>query len=158
MRVLHRKTNEQHEAVIELVKDEDWEIIDKSGQFEFNWRAEKNYLVQKIRLKLEDEILGLISIEDIPKELRLHIRLIESNKLNKGRDKEYDYVAGCLIAHTCKVSFEKEYDGFVSLKPKTELVELYKNKYGFREMGQFLYTELSNSETLIKKYLGHEEI
>jgi len=31
MKVLHRKTNEQHEAVIELVKDEDWEIIDKSG-------------------------------------------------------------------------------------------------------------------------------
>ena len=78
MKVLHRKTNEQHEAVIELVKDEDWEIIDKSGQFEFNWRVEKNYLVQKIRLKLEDEILGLISIEDIPNELRLHIRLIES--------------------------------------------------------------------------------
>lgn len=157
MKILHKKSNELHEAVIELVKDEDWEIIDRSGQFEFIWRREKKYLVHKIRLQLEEEILGLISIEDIPKEYRIHIRLIESGNRNKGKKKEYDFVAGCLIAHSCEIAFEKDYDGFVSLKPKTEIEGLYKNKYGFRQMGQLLYTELSNSEALIKKYINDEK-
>ena len=154
MKILHKETDELHEAVIELVEDEDWEIINKSGEFEFNWRKEKGYLVHKIRLELEEEILGLISVEEIPKEYRLHIRLVENSNSNKGKGKKYDYVAGCLIAHTCEIAFEKEYDGFVSLKPKTEIEGLYKNKYGFKEMGQFLYTELNNSETLIKKIFG----
>jgi hypothetical protein len=117
------------------------------------WRKEKKYLVHKIRLKLEDEILGLIALEDIPKEYRIHIRLIENSNKNKGNKKEYDFVAGCLIARSCEIAFEKNYDGFVSLKPKSEIRGLYKNKYGFQNMGNLLYTELSNSEELIKKYL-----
>lgn len=153
MRILYKKSNSLHEAVIELVQNEDWEIIEASGQFEFNWRKEKEYLVHKIRLKLEDEILGLIALEDIPKEYRIHIRLIENSNKNKGTDKEYDFVAGCLIARSCEIAFEKKYDGFVSLKPKSELRELYKNKYGFQSMGNLLYTELSNSEKLIRKYV-----
>ncbi len=156
MKVLHKKTNEFHEAVIELVKDEDWEIIEKSGEFVFNWRKEKDYIVHKIRLQIEDKILGLISVEAIPKEYRLHIHLIESSNLNKGRAKVYDNIAGCLIAHTCEIAFEKNYDGFVSLKPKSEIINLYKDKYGFAEMGQFLFTELENSERLIEKYLRDE--
>ncbi len=121
MKVLHKKTGEYYEAIIELVKDEDWEIIDKSGQFDFNWRKEKAYLVHKIRLELEEEILGIVSVENIEKEFRLHIRLIENSKANRGKGKKFDHVAGCLIAHTCELAFEKEYDGFVSLKPKTKV-------------------------------------
>lgn len=156
MKILHKKTNEFHKAVIELVKNEDWELIEQSGDFVFNWRKEKDFIVHKIRLQLEDKILGLISLEDIPKEYRLHIHLIESSNANKGQEKIYDNIAGCLIAHTCEIAFEKNYDGFVSLKPKTEIVKLYKDKYGFVEMGQFLYTELENAEFLIKKYLSNE--
>ncbi len=33
MKILHKETNELHEAVIELVKDEDWEIIEKWDSF-----------------------------------------------------------------------------------------------------------------------------
>ncbi len=156
MNVLHKKSGVFHEAIIELVEDEDWLLIDKFEQFSFDWNKEKEYLAYKISLILEEKILGLISVEEIPKELRLHIRLIESSKSNRGISKEYDYVAGCLIAHICEISFDKGVDGFVSLEPKTELIELYQNKYGFKGMGQFLYTELSNSERLIKKYLGDE--
>ena len=158
MKLLHRKTGDLHEAIIELVQDEDWEIIDKSGQFQFKWKKDKKRIVHKIRLKLESEILGLISIEDIPKEYRIHIHLIENSDSNKGRNKKYDYTAGCLIAHTCELAFEKKYGGFVSLEPKTELIALYEKKYGFREMGNYLYTELSNSEELIKKYLGNDRL
>lgn len=154
MKVLHKKDEILHEAVVELVQNEDWEIIDKSGQFEFNWKEEKQYLVHKIRLNIENEILGLIALENIPKEYRIHIRLIENSNKNKGTNKEYDFVAGCLIARSCQIAFEKEYDGFVSLKPKSALRGFYQRKYGFQNMGNLLYTELSNSEALIKKYLN----
>ncbi len=158
MKVLHHKTGNLHEAVIELVEDEDWEIIEQSNDFIFNWKKEKNRIVHKIRLKIEAKILGLISIEDIPREYRIHIHLIENSNSNKGKNKEHDYIAGCLLAHTCELAFDKEYDGFVSLEPKTKLIPLYKEKYGFREMGKYLYTELSNSEELIKKYLENERL
>jgi len=152
MKVLHKTTNKLHEAVIEPIQTKDWKIIDNSKEFEFKWKKEKKYLTFKIRLKQENRILGLIAIEDIPNEYRLHIRLIENSNPNKGKNKEYDYVAGCLIAYTCELAFEKNYDGFVSLKPKSEIIELYTSKYGLKPMGHYLFTELNNSETLIKKY------
>lgn len=155
MKLLHRKSGEFHEAIIELVQEEDWEIIEKDKTFKFNWKKEKKYLVHKITLKLEKEVLGLVSIEDVPKELRLFIRLIEVSKKHRGRKKVYDHVAGSLIAFTCNLAFQKDYNGFVSLIPKTELVNHYKSKYGFKEFGSHLYLELEKSENLIKKYLGN---
>ncbi len=153
MKIVHKKTGKLVEAVIELVEEEDWKIIANDKRFGFKWIKEKKQIVHKIRLSVEKRILGLLSIEDIPKELRLHIRLIEVNSNDIGRQKEYENIAGCLIAFTCKQSFKKNYDGFVSLYWKTELKRLYTEKYGFEELGMNLYTELSNSEELIKKYL-----
>ncbi len=153
MKLLHQKTGELHEAIIELVEDEDWEVIQNSKAFGFNWIKEKNQIVHKIRLALENEILGLISIEDIPKELRIHVRLIEVNENDRGKNKRYDYVAGCLFAFTCKMAFKKNYEGYVSLYSKTDLIEYYKEKYGFEQFGRNLYIELKSSEQLITKYL-----
>ncbi len=42
-----------------------------------------------------------MSVEDIPVELRIEIRLIEVSKENIGHEKEYDRIAGCLIAFAC---------------------------------------------------------
>ncbi len=156
MRVLNKKFNQLEETYIELVEEKDWEPIKKSSEFEFNWIVEKAFSVYKICLRNGDKILGLISFENLPKEARLHIRLIENVNSSKGRNKEYDFIAGCLIAYTCQKAFEKQYDGFVPLRPKTELADLYKSKYGFMEMEQYLFTELANSEMLIQKYLSDE--
>jgi len=157
MKLRHRETGESHEAIIDLLLEEDWKVIEKSDSFSFNWKQEKKRTVNKIRLKNESEIQGLVSYEDIPKEFRIHLHLIENSQQNKGKLKKYDFIAGCLIARTCEIAFEKNYNGFVSLEPKTELVFLYKNKYGFEEMGNYLFTELSNSERLIKEYLTYEK-
>ncbi|MEM1327314.1 MAG: hypothetical protein AAGI23_15230 [Bacteroidota bacterium] len=157
MKILHRESGDLHEAHISLIEDEDWEIIKQSDQFKFKWIQEKERVVYKIQLTVEDDILGLISTEDIPREYRIHIHLVENSDANKGKNKTYDFIAGALIAYTCQLAFDKDYDGFVSLEPKTALISLYKEKYGFQEMGNFLYTQLENSEALIKKYLSDEE-
>ena len=153
MKILHKKTGELYEAVIELVEEDDWKVIEDHKNFDFMWTKEKNQIVHKIRLEIEEEILGLISIEDIPKELRIHVRLIEVNSKDRGKNKRYDYIAGCLFAFTCKMAFKKGYDGYVSLYPKTELIEYYRNKYGFEEFGKNMFIELSKSEELVTKYL-----
>jgi hypothetical protein len=154
MKVIHKESGELLEAVIDTVEEKDWAIILDNDAFQFDWNYEKDQIVYKIRLESEEEILGLISVEDIPKEFRIHIRLIEVNTKDVGRRKRYDYVAGCLFAFVCEKSFQIDYEGYVSLQPKTELIEHYISKYGFQQFGKNLFVELADSERLINKYLG----
>lgn len=86
----------------------------------------------------KDKILGLLSLKDIQSELRIHINLIEISANNIGRGKKYDRIAGCLIAYTCQLSFDKSYDGFVSLVPKSRLINHYCKHYGFEQFGRQL--------------------
>ncbi|MEL7123747.1 MAG: hypothetical protein AAFO07_30180 [Bacteroidota bacterium] len=154
MKLLHKKSGLLQEAIVELVEDEDWKVIEKNDNFNFNWIKERKHIVHKIRLKIEDEILGLISIEDIPKELRIHVRLIEVNYKDRGQVKRYDYIAGCLFGFICRMAFRKGYEGYVSLFPKTELIKYYKGQYGFQQFGKNMFIELSKSEELVNKYLN----
>jgi len=55
--------------------------------------------------------------------------------------KKVDRVAGCLLAFAIQLAFEKGYLGFTSLVPKTELIRLYVNKYGFSQFGRQLAIE-----------------
>lgn len=74
----------------------------------------------------------------MPDEFRVQVNLIENSSDNKGRDKEIDRIAGCLLAFAVQVAFENGYAGFTSLVPKTELIELYVSKYGFKRYGRQL--------------------
>ncbi len=145
------------EGVICLVSEEDYPKIKKIDQFEFDWAREKKNFVFKIHKKNEDEILGLISLIDITRELRIEIHLLEISKNNIGKNKEIDRLAGCLIAYACRIAYQKDYGGFVSLVSKTKIIKLYKEKYGFKEMGTHLFTELHNSNFLINEYLNDEK-
>jgi hypothetical protein len=73
--------------------------------------------------------------------------------INKGRTKEIDYIAGCLLAFACELAFERGYFGFVSLQPKTQLIDLYQNRYGFPQYGRLLAVEQASAKQLIDKYL-----
>ena len=153
MKILETASGKYWKAVIAPVEPEDWVLIRQSGKFSFEWEHEKGSAVYTFRLISDKEILGLLSLEDIPVELRIHIRLLEVNQADRGKDRRYANIAGCLIAFACQMAFEKNYDGFVSLFPKSELVEWYKTRYGLNSMGRRLYTELENSDRLIQKYL-----
>lgn len=104
-------------------------------------------------MKEEEEIVGLISIIDIPEELRLHIHLLEISGENIGRSKKIERIAGCLIAYARRISFSKGYGGFVSLIPKTRLINYYQEKYGFPQFGRQLAVLGETSKNLIQKYL-----
>jgi len=153
MKLFNVLSQEEFEAeVIEVEKKELKDIV-KSKNFQFDWNKERN--VFKIVNSQEEnaEALGLISIIDIPDELRIHINLIENSDDNKGKNKKVDRVAGVLLAFAIRIAFEKGYLGFTSLIPKTELISLYVEKYGFSQYGRQLAIERKDAIALIQKYL-----
>lgn len=77
---------------------------------------------------------------------------------NFGKNKKYDFVAGCLISFACLESFEKgqnNYKGFLSFESKTELIPYYAKKYGaMLALGQRMFIDPEAGKVLIKKYLN----
>jgi hypothetical protein len=72
---------------------------------------------------------------------------------NKGRFKQYDRIVGCLIAYACRLSVSRYLeDACVSLIPKTELINHYKQKYHMTYGGWQLYLEFGALNKLIKEY------
>jgi hypothetical protein len=74
-----------------------------------------------------------MSISDYIDHFYLH--LIESSPLNLGKTKNYEGVPGNLFAYTCKTSWEKGYQGFVSFTSKTNLIEHYEKTLGATHIG-----------------------
>lgn len=156
MNLLYRKTGVEFAAEILEIEERDYSTIKKSQQFEFDWVEEKRNNVFKIVKKNSVEnqkILGLISLIDFEDEMRIHINLIENSKENKGKNKAVERVAGCLLAFAAQQAFEKGYHGFTSLVPKTKLIALYMEKYGFEQYGRQLAVEGQSAIKLIAKYL-----
>lgn len=155
MKLLHIDTNQEFDAEIVAIEESDYLKLRKDRQFEFDWSKEKSNQVFKIIAKDQEnsDILGLISLIDIPEELRIHLSLVEISKMNVGKSKRIDRIAGCLIAFATQFSFEKGYLGFTSLVPKTLLIELYVEKYGFSQYGRQLAIEGKAAIKLIQKYL-----
>lgn len=154
MKLTYRETNQPVEGEILKVEERDYREIKKSGQFEFDWSEEKDYQVFKLINAHSEEILGLVSIIDYPEELRIHINLIENSINNQGEKKNIEGVAGCLLSWAIKISFEKGYEGFTSLVPKTRLINHYVNYYGFSQFGRQLAIERREAFDLRQKYLG----
>jgi len=157
-------TEENHEAVIEPITAKDFKIVKKSkDRFAFDWSMYKDQEVYKLRLKTSDLILGLICLIDHtdPETNAIEIELLEVSAENTRSTKKWDRIGGCLIAYACRESFKRGYGGHVFLTPKSYLLEVYPQKYGFiyvpmkslaRPLG-FMVAFDEISRKLIKKYL-----
>lgn len=157
MPLRNKLSDEIVESIIEVIVELDYKKIKSSTEFEFDWQLERKNEVYKIYLlDSKKEILGLMSIIDTPEEYRIHLNLIEVSRSNRGKSKKIDNIAGALIAFACEIAFKRGYFGFVSLQPKTELINLYQDKYGFCQYGRLLGVEQEASKFLINKYLNNE--
>jgi transposase-like protein len=149
-------TNTSYEGIIKRV--EDAEVLKGHKDFTFEWHKETGSEIYKLTIRGKKEILGLLSIRDIREEFRVHINLIESSIKHRGKKNGLRNIPGCLIGHACQIAFRKGYGGFVSLTPKTYLIDYYQNNYGFIQVGRQLATFGENSKSLMAKYLDDEEI
>lgn len=118
-------------ANIESVETIDLIRIQDDYEFAFDWNLESKKKMFKLSLVENGKILGLVSIPDIPEEFRIEISVLEVAFSQKGRKKAIDRIAGCLIAYCCWLAFENGYLGFVSLIPKTDLMNIIRKNMDF---------------------------
>lgn len=140
-------------AVISLVEPADFTCLTRTRYF-FTWKSLKQKAtIYKLQIVDEEDILGVMALVDFPTEKRIEIKLIASSIENRGKNKKYDRIAGCLIAYACRLSIDKYLkDACVSLIPKTELLNHYKQKYCMIYGGWHLYLEGGALHKLIKEY------
>ena len=155
MYVIEVGNKKKLEVSIEALQKSDFKQISKHRHF-FDWEEESTYDVFKLVLKGQNDILGLMSTQRIDKESRIHIRLLAVSKENRGRKKQYDRIAGNLIAFAARQAILL-YSPLpcLSLRPKTELRDHYKRQYYMEDEGISSYV-FSQGMNLIKLSLSYE--
>lgn len=152
MKIIATSTGEQYLIEVIPLEITDYKAITK-GRYFFNWKSEKGKEVFKLRIIETNEILGLISIERIPEEWRIHIRLLTVSIENMGKHKKYERIVGNLLTHVAKIAvLEFGTLGCISLKPKSNIALHYMEKYDMRITGKTLSLEVPELLNLINRY------
>lgn len=152
MNIVELSTGKIFPIEILPLESADYRLLSKKKYF-FDWKEEKEQNIYKLVIKEDNDILGLISYEIIPKELRIHIRLLTVSKENKGRDKKFDKIAGNLICYVSKIAVREFAEmACISLKPKTSIYKHYMDKYKMNITGTTLSLEVPEILKLIKEY------
>lgn len=134
------------------LEDIDFKSIDKKRYF-FDWKTEKTYEIYKLKIINSNDILGIISLERIPEEWRIHIRLLTVSLENKGANKKFDNIAANLITHAAKIAVAEYAElACVSLKPKSNIAQHYIDKYNMNITGMTLSLEVPEILNLMKTY------
>jgi hypothetical protein len=122
--------------VLEIGKS-DLKNITKANGWKFDWKTELKETDRKVYkltiVENSDIVQGLASVSDYEDHFYLH--LVESAPFNLGKKKLYAGVPGNLFAFTCKLSWDKGYDGFVAFQSKTKLIEHYESSLGATHVG-----------------------
>jgi hypothetical protein len=91
-------------------------------------------------------IQGITSLEIKTDHVLMH--LIESAPFNIGKHKVYLGVPGNLVAHACRLSFQRGGEGYVSFVAKTKLIDHYSETLGAVHVGGHLM--VINREAALK--------
>ncbi len=152
MKVTEVATGQRLEVKIRLVGSTDLSKYNQNRYF-FDWSTECDFEVYGLSLSNSDDLLGFISIEYVPEEYRIHIRLLTVSIENKGKNKVFDHIAGNLIAFVAKLALLK-YGHFacVSLRPKSAIVKHYMTKFKMRVTGMSMSLEIPELTDLINEY------
>lgn len=150
MYIVHQLTGEKTKCEILKVEKKDFIFIKKN--FSFDWSLESHkHEVYKLKVLNNNFIHGLISVSS--EEEYLLLWLVELHEKNIGKSKEFDRIAGNLIAFAA-VKALREFDGYMKLVSKSELIEHYKVKYGFMRIGSSnqMISYPSNTKNLVHLY------
>jgi len=152
MNIVETSTGKCFPAAILPVESADFKSLGRKRYY-FDWNSERNQEVYKSCKAGSNDILGLISLERIPDEWRIHIRLLTVSWENKGKDKKYDRITGNLIAFAAKIAVREFGElACVSLRPKSRIAQHYIDKYNMNITGMTLSIEMPEILDLIRKY------
>ena len=148
-------TGDNFQTDVSMVDNNDLKLVTKENGWLFNWKTEfkqPDRDIYKLTIVGNPEIIqGLISI--IEREDHVYMHLIESAPFNLGRKKVYVGVPGNLVAFACRTAFHRGFDGYVSFKSKTQLIDHYQKTLGAINVGGHLMVINTESALiLIDKY------
>jgi hypothetical protein len=140
--------------VIRLLNS-DLKVITQKKGWNFDWKKELNDNTREVfKLAIVNNssvIQGLVSLSIERDHVYMH--LLENAPFNIGKHKLYEGVAGNLVAHACKLSFQQGFDGFVSFTAKTTLIQHYKKMLGAEMLsGNRMIIQTAASQLLVDKY------
>ncbi len=152
MKIIDTATGKEFSVEVLPVESDDFKMLRKDRYF-FDWKSERNHEVYKLQIIDSGDVLGIVSVERIPKEWRIHIRLLTVSRENKGNGKKFDKIAGNLITHIAKLAILQFGElACVSLKPKRQIAPHYIDKYKMSVTGVTLSIEIPEILDLIKLY------
>ena len=133
----------------------DLKQVTKKNGWNFDWKMElANNTKELFKLTIPNNpsiIQGLLSLTLETDHVYMH--LLENAPFNIGQNKLYDGVAGNLVAHACKVSFQQGFDGFVGFTAKTKLINHYEKTLGAYTLGGHrMIIPTKSAQILIDKY------
>ncbi len=153
--ILNTISGDSFPTDVHPINKSDFKIATKKNGWLFSWSAEHKFSdrqVYKLTIRNNPNVIqGLVSISDYNDHFYLH--LVESAPFNLGKNKLYEGVPGNLFAFTCKQSWDKGYQGFVSFTSKTNLIEHYSNSLNAVHIGgNKMVIFPKEALKLIKKY------
>ena len=153
--ILNTISGDSFPTDVHPISKSDLKIATMKNGWLFSWSAELKFSDRQVyKLTIRDNpniIQGLVSISDYNDHFYLH--LVESAPFNLGKNKLYEGVPGNLFAFTCKQSWDKGYQGFVSFTSKTKLIEHYSSSLGAIHIGGHKMVIFPQEALkLIKKY------
>ena len=156
MNIVEVSTGKIYPIEILPIENTDYKLLLKTRYF-FDWKKERDQEIYKLVMAGKNDIQGLISVERVPSEWRIHIRLLTVSKENKGKGKIFDKIAGNLITHVAKIAVA-EYGELacVSLRPKSSIAQHYIDKYNMNVTGMTLSLEVPEIINLINQF-DHDE-
>jgi hypothetical protein len=153
--ILNTISGDSFETEVLRLTNTDLKQATKKNGWNFNWSAElKDNKKEVFKLTIphnSNVIQGLLSLTLEPDHVYMH--LLENAPFNIGQNKLYEGVAGNLVAHACKVSFQQGFDGFVAFTAKTKLIEHYQKTLGAYTLGGHrMIIPTQSAQILIDKY------
>jgi hypothetical protein len=152
MNIIEVATNQSYLIEVAPIVTSDFKNL-PAGRYFFNWDEEAAFEIFKLTIKGKDDILGLISFERIPKEMRIHVRLLTASIENVGAAKIYDRIIGNLLTYVAKLAVRDFGEwACISLRPKTQIAQHYIDKYKMNITGMTLSLEIPEIFELIEFY------
>jgi len=148
-------SGDSFETEVLRLTNSDLKQTTKKNGWNFDWKMELNdnsKEVFKLTIPHNPNIIqGLLSLTLERDHVYMH--LLENAPFNIGQNKLYEGVAGNLVAHACKVSFQQGFEGFVAFTAKTKLIEHYEKTLGaYHLSGHKLIIPTKSAQVLIDKY------
>ena len=153
--ILNTISGDSFDTEVLRLTNADLKQTTKKNGWNFNWSAElKDNKKEVFKLTIPHNsniIQGLLSLSLESDHVYMH--LLENAPFNIGENKLYEGVAGNLVAHACKVSFQQGFDGFVAFTAKTKLIEHYQKTLGAYTLGGHrMIIPTQSAQILIDKY------